>query len=147
MNEITDYCPKANNKYRAIKTSVDGVVFASKAESRRYSQLKILEKKGFIMSLALQVSYELTPKLKRIDGKTERASHYVADFVYWCNERKRLIVEDVKGGKSTQLFIQKRKIMLEKYGITITEYRGENERILHKNRNTKACKKNALRLR
>ena len=111
------------NKYRNIKAEVDGIFFASKAEARRYKYLKFLENLGVIRSLSIQVSYELTPKLKRSDGKIERASHYVADFVYWCNERKRLIVEDVKGGESTQLFIQKRKIMLEKHGITITEYR------------------------
>jgi hypothetical protein len=51
----------------------------------------------------------------------ERACHYLADFEYI--ENGNLIVEDVKGGKSTPEFIIKRKLMLDKYGITVREIR------------------------
>jgi len=111
------------NKYRAIKTIIDGIKFDSKAESRRYIQLKALEQTGFIKNLRNQVKFELTPKLKRNDGSIERPSHYIADFVYVSGTTGLDVVEDVKGGKSTQLFIQKRKIMLNKYGITVIEVR------------------------
>jgi hypothetical protein len=111
------------NKYRSIKTTIDGIVFASKAEAKRYSELKILETAGYITNIRLQVKYELTPKLKHFNGKIERASYYIADFVYTSCTSWLETVEDVKGCKSTPIFVLKRKLMLEKHGITITEYR------------------------
>ena len=46
--------------------------------------------------------------------------NYKADFVYFNNESGREVVEDFKG-KRTQDYINKSKIMLEKYGIEIYE--------------------------
>ena len=57
----------------------------------------------------------LIPKGK--DG--ERAVKYIADFVY--KENGQVIVEDVKGKKKTQVYILKRKLMLERHGIKILE--------------------------
>ena len=111
------------NKYNAKKTEVDGIMFDSKAEASRYRVLKVFKQEGAIKDLRMQVKYELTPKMKTKLGKIERPSHYVADFVYYNNVLKSEVVEDVKGGACTQLFILKRKLMLEKYGITIIEVR------------------------
>ena len=36
------------NKYHAIKTTVDGITFDSRAEARRYRELKLLERAGVI---------------------------------------------------------------------------------------------------
>lgn len=40
---------KAPNKYGAKKTVVDGVTFDSKAEARRYQQLKLMQQAGEII--------------------------------------------------------------------------------------------------
>jgi len=34
------------NKYRNVRTEVDGIKFASKKEARRYQELRLLEKAG-----------------------------------------------------------------------------------------------------
>lgn len=39
------------HKYHAKPTTVDGIRFASKAEARRYSELRLLEKAGEIKNL------------------------------------------------------------------------------------------------
>lgn len=87
--------------------------FASKREYKRYLDLLLLEKIGKIKELRTQVKYELTPKC----GK-ERASHYVADFVYF--EDGQQVVEDSKGHRTVH-YILKRKFLLYRYGISIRE--------------------------
>ena len=105
------YRPKYKNK----KTIVDGKVFDSQKEARRYKQLKILEKQGLILGLRLQVKYELIPK-----QKGERACNYIADFVYIDVQNDEVVVEDVKGFRTPDYKI-KRKLMLYIYGLRITE--------------------------
>ena len=69
------------NKLKNIKTTVDGIVFDSKAEAQRWQQLKILEKVGQIGNLRRQVKYVLIPTQK-VNGKViERECSYYADFV------------------------------------------------------------------
>ena len=82
------------NKYRNKKTIVDGIKFDSIAESRRYRELKLLERQGIIKSLKLQPSFVLQPSFKK-NNKTIRAITYKADFSYL--ENNKTIVEDVKG--------------------------------------------------
>ncbi len=101
------------SKYHSQKCEIDGIKFDSKAESRRYKELKMLEKCGAIKNLQLQVPFELIPKQNK-----ERAVTYKADFVYIQNGER--IVEDVKG-KRTAEYIIKRKLMLFRYGIRIKE--------------------------
>lgn len=105
------------NKFNAIKTTIDGIKFDSKKESMRYSQLKLYEKGGLISDLRLQVSYELIPKLV-INGKTERAIKYVADFVYYDTVHKVEVVEDVKG-MITDVFKLKYRLMKLQHGIDV----------------------------
>lgn len=112
----------SRSKFGNVKLVVDGIKFDSKAEYHRYTILSLLQKSKVITKLQLQVKYLLTPIMARDDGKRERASHYIADFVYW--EDNKLVVEDVKGNpKNTPEFIMKRKLMLEKHGISIREIR------------------------
>lgn len=110
------------NKYHAKKCEWDGEVFDSKKEMRRYKELKLLEKAGVICNLKRQVKYVLIPS-QRIDGKVvERECSYKADFVY--EENGQTVVEDVKGyrgGKSYDVFVIKRKMMLLVHGIRIKE--------------------------
>lgn len=54
----------------------------------------------------------------------ERGLSYVADFVYIDNATGEKVVEDAKGyrgGATYQLFVHKRKLMLEIYGIKVVE--------------------------
>lgn len=75
------------SKYGNIPVKVDGRRFASKAEARRYLQLKNLQSKGKIANLVCQPRYPLD------DGKG--APVYIGDFRYTIGDR--IIVEDVKG--------------------------------------------------
>jgi hypothetical protein len=49
-----------------------------------------------------------------------RAEYYIADFVYFDCRLKEWIVEDTKGQR-TQIYINKKKSMYNKYGIDIRE--------------------------
>lgn len=125
------------SKYKAKKTEVDGIVFASKKEAQRYAVLKVLEKSGVISDLRIQVPFVLIPEQREPEewipykkpvkgkagrwkpGKTiERPCVYVADFVY--QQDGQTVVEDVKG-RRTKEYILKRKLLLYQYGIRIKE--------------------------
>ena len=122
------------NKYGNRKITVDGHVFDSLREARRYQQLVLLLRAGRIKDLELQKEYELVPaqfeetnevysrgtrKGEKKRGKCiEKSVVYKADFSYM--ENGNLVVEDVKGMK-TKEYIIKRKLMLNKYGIRIRE--------------------------
>ena len=55
-------------KYNNIKTVIDGIIFDSKKEAKRYSELKLLEKAGLIGSLQLQVKFH----------------QFALDNISWC---------------------------------------------------------------
>ena len=52
------------SKYGAIKTVLDGIKFDSKAEARRWAELRLLERAGQIHDLQRQVKLELVPGCK-----------------------------------------------------------------------------------
>lgn len=106
------------SKYRNEKTEVDGIVFDSRKEAKRYRELKLLEKAGEITDLRLQVKYELVPAIYEYGVCVQRTVNYVADFVY--KENGEEIVEDVKGMK-TEVYRIKKKLMRWRYGIEIRE--------------------------
>lgn len=109
-------------KYHSKKTTVDGIVFDSQKEARRYQELKLLERCGKIADLECQKRYVLLPaQYATVNGKrkcVEREVCYVADFVYM--QGHNTIVEDVKGMK-TKDYIIKRKLMRYIHGIAIRE--------------------------
>lgn len=107
-------------KYRAHKTVIDGITFASKKEANRYLELKLLLRAGKISDLQMQVPFVLIESHRRRDGKMEMKCKYVADFVYDIVATKEHVVEDVKGFR-TKEYILKRKMMWDKYGIEIKE--------------------------
>ena len=120
------------NKYKAIKTTVNGIEFDSRKEARRYQDLLLLQRAGVIKKLERQVKFVLIPtqyettvrygkkgqRLKDKQKLLEKECSYVADFVYEENGKK--IVEDTKGVK-TKDYIIKRKLMLYVHGIRIKE--------------------------
>lgn len=121
------------SKYKAKKMVIDGMVFDSKKELRRYNVLKVLEESGVISGLRRQVEFLLIPEKREPNtigarggihkGKLiERKISYVADFTYVRDGK--LVVEDVKGykgGGAYEVFAIKRKLMLHIHGIRVTE--------------------------
>ena len=107
-------------KYHSKKVTVDGMTFDSKKEARRYCELRLLERAGKIKDLHTQHKFELQPPFKK-NGKTIRAITYVADFVYFDNERMRNVVEDVKGYKTDVYQLKKKMFEYRFPGLTITE--------------------------
>ena len=101
------------HKYGAIRTEVDGVVFASKAEAHHYTELKALQQAGVIRDLELQPRYPLT-----VNGLL--CGTYVADFRYVDAASGDLVVTDVKGVR-TPVYRLKRKLMEAIYRIRIVE--------------------------
>lgn len=92
-------------------TTVDGIKFRSKAEAKRYGELKLLEKAGEIRHLELQPAFPLTAHDRKL-------ATYVADFRYQQNGA--VIVEDVKGMLTPMYRLKKKWVQLQ-YGIEITE--------------------------
>lgn len=120
-------------KYKNKKITVDGIVFDSKKEAKRYTELKALERAGAIIDLRLQVKYTLIPaqREKVYDQKKqiwkygkiiEREVSYIADFQYLDSDFK-LHVEDVKNPylRKEPRYVMKRKMMLYFHGIRIEE--------------------------
>jgi len=108
------------NKYGAERTVVDGIEFDSKAEAKRYLQLKAMERAGEISGLEIQVRFELIPA-QEIDGRKERPVFYVADFRY-TTKAGEVVVEDTKSAPTkTKEYVLKRKLMMQRYGIVIRE--------------------------
>ncbi|WP_213761960.1 DUF1064 domain-containing protein [Caballeronia sp. dw_19] len=110
-------------KYRNTKCEHDGIKFDSQKERSRWFHLIQQQAAGIIRDLQLQVAFVLTERRQRDDGTWERASKYVADFVYIVVATGKQVVEDVKSvaTRKNRTYIQKRKLMLEKHGITVKE--------------------------
>lgn len=113
-NEPTTVPTSKANKYGAVKTEIDGYIFASKAEAKRYSYLKIMEKAGHITSLVIHPVYPL-----EINGI--KIGRFTADFEY--NDEHGMVVEDVKGGKATktEAYSLRKRVFEACYGIKLTE--------------------------
>ena len=107
-------------KYHSRKITVNGIVFDSHREARRYQELLLLLRAGEISQLEMQKKYTLIPAQKKPSGGTERAVTYTADFVYTDNRTGKKVVEDTKGVK-TQQYIIRRKLMLWAHGIEVNE--------------------------
>ena len=101
-------------KYNAKKTEVDGFIFDSRAEARRYSELILAERAGEISNLSLQPVFPIIVNEKKI-GK------YIADFQYTDRDGNR-VIEDVKG-VSTPVYRLKKKLVEAIHEINITEIR------------------------
>jgi hypothetical protein len=124
---IEEYKKKTKSKglpkYRNQKQKTKQGTFDSKKEHSRYGELKILEEAGIISALQTQVWFEVVPR--QIDEKTgkvtERASRYIADFVYM--QDGKMVVEDTKSPitRMEPAYVLKRKLMLLVHGVKIVE--------------------------
>lgn len=109
------------HKYNAVRTTVDNITFASKAEARRYSELKLMEKAGHISALELQPRFDLHAP-ERGSGCDRKVATYIADFRYRLGVNGLWVIEDVKSQPTkTAIYRLKKKIVEAEYGITITE--------------------------
>lgn len=105
------------SKYHNKKVIWNGEQFDSKRERDRYAELLLLQRARVINGLSRQVRFELIPNQK-VNGELFRKVEYVADFTYW--EDGNFVVEDCKGFK-TDVYIIKKKLMLQRYGHVIRE--------------------------
>ncbi len=102
-------------KYRNVPTVVDGVTFSSKAEARRYGELKLLQRAGQIAALELQPKFTLT-----VNGV--KVCKYIGDFAYIEVNGSR-VVEDVKSPatKANRVYQLKKKLLRACEGVEIKE--------------------------
>lgn len=104
-------------KFGNKKVVMDGITYDSRTEYNRFCELSLLERSGEISDLHHHVPFVL------ID-KSEYGSQikYVADFTY-KDKRGKFIVEDVKVEPTkTQLYLLKKRLLAERYGLIISEY-------------------------
>jgi hypothetical protein len=99
-------------KYHNKKVEVDGEVFDSQAEARRWQELRLLQQAGEIRDLKRQPKFELQPGFTDAQGQHHHAIRYVGDFAY-TGKDNRLVIEDVKG-RRTETYLLKRKLLLYK---------------------------------
>lgn len=138
---------KRVRKYNNRKTVVDGIVFDSKKEAKRYLFLKGLQDKGWIRELELQVKYILIPNVTEeyeVELKTktvtrtrvlQKAITYKADFTYVVQDRENecefFVVEDVKSSPvaaaQDKAFTLKKKMMFALLGIKVNEVYKEEQ--------------------
>ncbi len=126
----------SGNKYGSKKVEIDGIVFDSKREAKRFQELLLLERAGAIQGLNRQVKFVLIPEQREATNEIytkgmkkgcfkpgkllERECAYIADFVYFDHGLGKIVVEDTKGFQ-TKDYIIKRKLMLFRHGIQIKE--------------------------
>ena len=106
---------KRPNKFRNTPVTVEGIRFDSKAEAKRWGQLRLLERANQIRDLERQVTY-------RLEVNSELVSRYVADFRYFDRARSEWVVEDVKGVRTPE-FKLKAKLMKAIHRIEVIEVR------------------------
>ena len=99
------------NKYRNIETVVDGIIFPSRKQAKRYRGLLLLQQKGEITDLALEQAYS-------IDVNGIHICDYRADFTF--RRDGKIVVEDTKGIR-TPAFKLKALLMKAVYGVEVVE--------------------------
>lgn len=103
------------NKFHAVRTTLDGITFDSKAEATRYAELRMLERAKVITDLKLQPKFPLV-----VQGVL--VATYIADFSYFEAGSTELVVEDVKSpATKTAVYALKAKLLLALHGIAVKE--------------------------
>lgn len=99
-------------KYRAKRTSVDGIMFHSKKEAEFYKKLLLEKAAGKITDIVLQPRFILQPEFDKMDDHY-RKIEYVADF-YVIYADGRSVIFDVKGMR-TDVYKMKQKLFEYKF--------------------------------
>lgn len=101
------------NKYGNRKVAIDGYVFDSLLEGRRYEQLRLLQQAGEIEALVVHPPrYILIDGFTTAEGVKIRPTHYTPDFYYRTAEGE--VVEDCKGVRTKEFNI-KAKLFQQRY--------------------------------
>lgn len=108
-------------KYGNRKTVVDGIAFDSKAEARRWQELRYMEVAGRIRDLRRQVPIPLEGRDGPIRSPKGRQLVYRADFVYVEAETGATVVEDAKGYETKDYKLK--RAILAAQGVEIREVR------------------------
>lgn len=105
--------PRPRLKYRNTPTTLGGLRFASRAEAKRYGELLLLERAGFITNIVCQPKFKLV-----VNGIL--VGSYVGDFQY--HQDNGIVVEDVKSPATrTTTYKLKRALMKAVYGLEVRE--------------------------
>lgn len=102
-------------KFRNTPTIIDGLRFDSKAEGKRWLELRLLERAGEITALERQKPYVL----HGADGS--KVAKFIADFDYIDLRNSVRVTEDVKSPATAKLpaFRMKAKLFEAQYGRPI----------------------------
>ena len=95
------------HKFRAIRTELDGIKFASKLEASYYEHLKLLKKSGEVVMFLRQVPFHLPGNVR-----------YVCDYAVFNSDGSVRFV-DIKG-MVTEQFKMKKKLVESLYPVEIT---------------------------
>ncbi len=101
------------SKFGNVPDRVNGRLFASKREARRYKELLLLERANVIRDLETQPVFDL-------DVNGVHICKYIGDFRYYDTERNALVVEDSKGIR-TEIYKLKRRLMKAIHSIEVEE--------------------------
>ncbi len=117
--EVQEDLAKRRAKYGSKRTIFNGITFASAKEAKRYQELLLIEKAGWLKDLTLQPWFILQEAFRDRDGKAHRAIWYVADFQYQncgtgVSPCEPITVEDCKGYR-TDIYRLKKKLFLKRY--------------------------------
>ncbi|MBT5631649.1 MAG: DUF1064 domain-containing protein [Nitrospina sp.] len=99
---------RPRHKYNAVQVERDGFKFPSKAEGKRYDELKLCKQSGDCVMFLHQVPF-------RMSGST-----YWADFMVFWNDGS-VTVEDVKGMKTAAYKKQKAMMAVHFPAVEIQE--------------------------
>jgi hypothetical protein len=110
--------PFRTNKFHAVKARIDGHVFDSQAEARRYGELTLLARAGEIVGL------EIHPRFNLVVNDVH-VGHYKPDFSYQQarlgDALSDLVVEDVKSAPTlTEASALRMRLFSAIYGIPVT---------------------------
>ncbi len=102
------------SKYGAQLVTLDGHRFASRAEARRYTELRLLERAHAIRELSVHPTIPLV-----VEGI--HIADYIGDFLY-VTAQGNVVLEDVKSpATKTPLYRLKRKLVEALHHRTIVE--------------------------
>jgi len=107
---------KATNKFNAIRTTINGITFASRHEARRWVELQRLQAAGVIQELTRQRRYGLVVNDVHIGS-------YTSDFEYRDVKTQAWVVEDAKSEATCKArdYPLRKKLMLACHGIAVQE--------------------------
>lgn len=106
--------PAKPRRYRNEKVIVDEILFDSKKEARRWSDLKIMQNRGEISALMRQPEFEIN-----LNGV--KICKIRPDFSYFGKDGK--IIEDVKSPitRKDPVYRLKKKLLRAFHGIELVE--------------------------